>query len=78
MAVLRPVVPLHDELMRARNQRQPVVVVERLRYVLAEGVSRAAGRDAPAAPVVRVGPQQIAHRALMGDFLDAVERPDVV
>lgn len=72
MAVLRPVVPLHDELVRARNQRQPVVVVERLRYVLAEGVTRAAGRDAPAAPVIRVGPQQVAHGALVGHLLDAV------
>ncbi len=28
--VLRPVVPLHDELMRSRHERQAIVVVEGL------------------------------------------------
>ena len=63
--VVAPVVPLHDELVRPRDERQPVRVVERLGDVLAEGVAGAAGRDAPAPAVVRIGPQKIAHRTLM-------------
>ena len=39
-------------------------MVECLGDVLTEGVSRTPGGDAPAAPVVRVGPEQVAHRTL--------------
>lgn len=64
--------------MRPGNQRQTVVVVEGLRDVLAERVARTTGRDAPAAAVIGVGPQQVAHGALVGDLLDAVKGTDVV
>lgn len=46
---MAPVVALHHELVGARDQRQPVAMVERLRDVLAEGVAGAAGRYAPSA-----------------------------
>ena len=64
--------------MGSRHQRQSVVVVEGLRDVLAERVSRASRRYAPSAPVIRVGPEQVAHGPLVRHLLYAVERPDVV
>lgn len=53
-------------------------MVKSLGNVLAECVSGTTGRYAPAAPVVWVRPQQIAHGAFVRDFLDSVESPDVV
>ena len=76
--VVRPVVALHDQLVGARNERQPVAVVEALGDVHAKREPGAARRDAPAVAVVRVGPQQVAHRTLVRHLLDAVQRPDAV
>ena len=39
-------------------------MVECFGDVLTEGVASTTGGDAPAAPVVRVGPEQVAHRTL--------------
>merc|ERR1719394_1659372 len=75
---MAPVVPLHDELMRAGDELEPVGMVELLRDVLSERVPGTAGGDAPSAPVVRVRPKQVAHGSLVGDLLDAVELADVV
>lgn len=41
--ILTPIVPLHDQLMGSCDQCKSVVVVERFRDILAEGVSRASG-----------------------------------
>mmetsp|Transcript_48227 Transcript_48227/g.114762 ORF Transcript_48227/g.114762 Transcript_48227/m.114762 type:complete len:205 (+) Transcript_48227:163-777(+) len=68
-----PLEPLHDELMGAHDELQRVVVVERLRDVLTEGVSGAARRDAPPVPIVRVRPHQVADRPLVGDLDEAVQ-----
>lgn len=76
--VLTPIIPFHHQLMRPRYQRKPVVVVERLRDVLPKRVAGATRRYAPAAAVVGVGPEQIAHGAFVGDFLYAVQSADVV
>lgn len=62
---MRPGVALHDKLVRARDQVEAVGVVELLADVLPEGVAGPARRDAPAAAVVGVRPQQIAHGALV-------------
>lgn len=78
VAFLRPVEAVHDELVRARHEREAIVVVERLRDVLTKRVAGTARRDAPATAVVRVGPQQIAHGTLVRHFLDAVDGADVV
>ena len=64
--------------MRSGHQRQAVVVVERLGYVLPERVARSPRRNPPSAPVVRIAPEKITHRPLVRDFLDPVQRPDVV
>jgi hypothetical protein len=68
----------HDQLMRPRNESQAVVMVERLRDILPKRVSGASGRDTPAAAIVRVGPEEIAHGALMRDLLNAIDGPHVV
>ena len=41
--VVAPIITLHYKLMCSRNERETVVVVEMLRYVLPESISRAAG-----------------------------------
>lgn len=64
--------------MRTGNQRQAVVVVEGFRNVLAESVTGTTRRDSPAAAVVGVGPEEIAHGPLMRYLLDAVQGSDVV
>lgn len=64
--------------MRACNQSQAVVVVERLRNVLSECVSCTTRRDAPAAAVVWITPQKITHGPLVRDFLNTVQGSDVV
>lgn len=75
---MAPVVALHDQLVCTCDQREAVVVVELLRDVLAERVAGAARRDAPAAAIVRIRPQQIAHRTLVRHLLDAIQRADVL
>lgn len=64
--------------MRPCNQSQAVVVVERFRNILSECVPRATGRDSPTASVIWITPKEITHWALVRDFLDAVQGPDVV
>lgn len=65
-------------LMRPRNKRKPVVVVERLANILPERVPSSTGTDAPATAVVRVGPKEVAHRPFVRDLLNAVDRANVV
>ena len=43
ITLVRPVVPVHDQLMRTRNSSQVVRVVELLGDVLAEGVASTSG-----------------------------------
>ena len=43
VTLMRPVVPVHDELMRTRNSCQVVGVVELLGDVLTEGVASTSG-----------------------------------
>eukprot|EP00588_Corethron_pennatum_P027371 CAMPEP_0194313388 /NCGR_PEP_ID=MMETSP0171-20130528/10259_1 /TAXON_ID=218684 /ORGANISM="Corethron pennatum, Strain L29A3" /LENGTH=282 /DNA_ID=CAMNT_0039068311 /DNA_START=547 /DNA_END=1395 /DNA_ORIENTATION=- len=73
-----PRVSLHHQLVRPPHQRQPVGVVELLAHVLSEGVAAAAGRDAPAAVVVRVRPKEVTHGSFGGRFLDPVELANLV
>lgn len=50
--------------MGTGHKREAVGVIEGLRDVLAEGVASASGRDAPAAAVVGIRPQQVTHGTL--------------
>ena len=53
-------------------------MVELFRYVLAKRKASSAGADAPAGPIVRVGPKQVAHGPLVGYLLDSIELPHVI
>lgn len=64
--------------MRSGDQLQAVGVIELFRDVLPEGVAGPAGRDAPPAPIIGVGPKQVAHGAFVGHFLDSVQLPNVI
>eukprot|EP00634_Sargassococcus_sp_CCMP2135_P008474 CAMPEP_0198644092 /NCGR_PEP_ID=MMETSP1467-20131203/388_1 /TAXON_ID=1462469 /ORGANISM="unid. sp., Strain CCMP2135" /LENGTH=411 /DNA_ID=CAMNT_0044379537 /DNA_START=54 /DNA_END=1287 /DNA_ORIENTATION=- len=73
-----PGVALHDELVRPDDEFEVVGREELLGDVGAEGVASTAGRDAPAAAFVGVGPHEVAHGAFVRDLLEPVERLDVV
>lgn len=64
--------------MRPSDQRQAIVMVESLRDILPKRVSSATGGNTPAAPVIRVRPQKIAHRSFVRDLLNTVQGSDVV
>lgn len=64
--------------MRTRDECQPVVVIERLRDVLPEGVPCSSRRDAPSAAIVRVRPKQVAHGPFMRHLLHAVNGTDMI
>lgn len=53
-------------------------MVELLRNILAKRVPGTSGRDAPAAAVIGVGPQEIANGSLMRHLLDSVKLSDLV
>lgn len=53
-------------------------MVESFGDVLAERVAGTTRRYAPATSVIRVRPQKIAHRTLVGNLLDSVERPNII
>lgn len=76
--ILAPIVTLHDKLMRSCYQSQAVVVIESFTDILTKGVPSTSGTDTPSTPIIRITPEQITHRSLMGDFLNAVQTPDVV
>jgi len=53
-------------------------MVELLRNILAKRVPSTSGRDAPAAAVIRVRPQEIANGTLVWHLLDSVKLSDLV
>lgn len=78
ISILGPVVTLHYQLVRPCHQSQAIVVIECLRNILPECVSSTTGRDTPAASVVGVTPQKVAHGTLVRDLLNPIQRADVV
>src|SRR5947209_3571539 len=64
--------------MCSRHQCQTVVVIKRLADVLSKCVSRASGTDTPSTSIIRITPEQIAHRPFMRHLLNPVQTPDVV
>jgi len=69
VSVVAPRETLHCQLMRARDEHQPIVVVELLGDVLPKRVPRATRRNAPSGSVVRIRPEQIAHGTLVWHLL---------
>lgn len=64
--------------MRPRHERQTVIMIKCLADVLSKGIPCTPWTDAPSTPIIRITPQQVAHRALMWHLLNSVERFDVV
>mmetsp|Transcript_33163 Transcript_33163/g.105757 ORF Transcript_33163/g.105757 Transcript_33163/m.105757 type:complete len:344 (+) Transcript_33163:85-1116(+) len=71
-------VPLHHQLVRARDQVDRVGRAELGDHVAAKEVARASRRQAPPVDVLRVGPHQVAHRAVVRDLLLPVDDADLV
>jgi len=64
--------------MSSGDEGEVVHVAKMLCNVLSEGVAGATRADTPPTAIVGVTPHQIAHGALMGHLLDAIQRPRVV
>ena len=60
------------------NERQAIVMIKRLRDVLPKCVASSTRGDAPPAAVIRIRPEEIAHRSFMWDLLHPVDRPNMV
>ena len=69
---------LHDQLMCPSNEIKPILSIKLFRNVLTKGVASSAGGNPPARPVVGIGPEQIAHWALVGNLLDSIDSPNIV
>ena len=76
--VVLPLVALHDELVGSANEAQAIHMTKLFCNVLAECIPCPAGTYSPTTPIVRITPNQIAHWALVGYLLDAVESPSMV
>lgn len=64
--------------MGSGDKCETVIMIKGLGDVLAESVSRSSRRDSPAAPIVRVGPEQVTHRTFMRHLLYPVQSSDVI
>ena len=78
VALVTPIVSVHDELMGASNSLKAVCLVKLLGNVLTEGIASTTRRDAPTAAVIRVRPKQVANWAFMRHLLNAIELTNLV
>lgn len=78
VAVVRPIVALHDELVSTCDSRQAVRVIKLFGYILTETVASTSGRDTPSASVIGVRPEQIAHGTLLGHLLNSIKLSNLV
>lgn len=75
---MRPVVTIHNELMGTSYSCEAIGVIELLGNVLAERVASTARADAPAASVIRVGPEKVTDWAFMWHFLLSFELSNLI
>lgn len=73
-----PLVSLHDQLMRPANHINIIRRIELRHHVTAKQESSAARRHPPADRILRIAPQQIAHRSVVRHLLFPIDRPDLV
>jgi len=71
-------VSIHHELMRSHSQREAIRGVPAIGDVLAEDVAGATRRDSPRDPILRVGPDEVADRAVVGHLVEAVQFTHIV
>jgi len=78
ITLVRPVISVHNKLMSTGNSSQTVSMVKLFRNILAKRVTSTSGGDTPTTSVIRVGPEEIANRSLMGNFLHSIELTDLI
>lgn len=78
ITIVTPIKSFHNELMSSSDESETVVVVKGFGNVLTKGVTGPTGGDSPTTAVVGVGPEEIAHWAFVGNFLEAVDGANVV
>ena len=78
VALVSPVVAVHDELMGACDPSEIVRVVELLRDVLTEAIASTTWRNTPTAPLIRIRPKQVANGAFVRSLLNAIELANLI
>lgn len=73
-----PAVAFCDKLVSTGDQLETIVAVELLRDVLAKDMTGTTRRGSPAGTLFGVRPEEIAHGAVVGDFLDTIKGADVI
>lgn len=78
ITVMSPVVTLHDKLMSTGDPGQVIRVIELFWNILTEAVSSTSGWDTPAASIIGVRPEQVAHGTFLGHLLNSIELSDLI
>ena len=78
VALVSPVVAVHDELMGACDPSEIVRVVELLRDVLTEAIASTTWRNTPTAPLIGIRPKQVANGAFVRSLLNAIELANLI
>lgn len=78
VAVVRPVISIHYQLVSTSYSRQVICVIKLFRNVLAERVACTSWGDTPTATIVGVGPKQVAHGAFLWHLLNSVELSNLI
>ena len=78
VALVSPVVAVHDELMGTCDPSEIVRVVELLRDVLTEAIASTTWRNTPTAPLIGIRPKQVANGAFVRSLLNAIELANLI
>ena len=78
VALMSPVVAVHDELMGTCDPSEIVRVVELLRDVLTEAIASTTWRNTPTAPLIGIRPKQVANGAFVRSLLNAIELANLI
>ena len=73
-----PLVSLHDELVSPTDHLDVVGPIELTDHVVTKQIAGTSRRDSPALSILGVGPEQVTHRAIVGNLLLPVDGSDLV
>jgi hypothetical protein len=78
IAIMRPIVTIHYELMCSGDELKVIGMVELFRNVLTKRITSTTRWDTPAASVIRVWPEEIADRTFVRYFHETIKLSDLV
>jgi len=78
VSLVRPIVPIHYQLVSSCNSGESIGMIELLRDVLTKTVTSTSWGDTPSTAIVGIGPEKITNWSLVGNFLDSVELSNLI